>query len=408
MLQPRMRQLLCAAACLGCSFVAAPPAPAQPAQPSAERVLLLQGAALSEYTVPAAARSDGAGNIILLKGVKRVDWDRSAGIEAPPPPPDPSWPTRPAIKPLAGKADAKGLGYRHPVAAEATTARRQAPATTPAAAWQMVPPPPVPRDTSPVRTTTVTVPATAGTLGTLGAGKEGSPCDAGDRLSSRQSERANDPQKSPAPLPPGLGVEPVSPSRAGDPKGPTAAGAGLEPGPTAATVREAEASAPSGKPPHTDPARNDPTAPRPGERPNAPRASDGGEPPGGAPLYRMVLAHLISNLVTLGVGAGLFAVVLVALFRRYRPYLEALRSTGLVLADRADREESPVLWPSVREASSGGDSAEAFDLGPSYAEEMRLKEEALRQQEEAILKQVFEQNVALCRQIGELEAAPAG
>jgi hypothetical protein len=131
-------------------------------------------------------------------------------------------------------------------------------------------------------------------------------------------------------------------------------------------------------------------------------------PPAGAPLFRLVLAHLISNLVTLGVGAGLFAMILAALFRRYRPYLEALRSTGLVLADRADRPESPVLCPSVREASSGGDSAEAFDLGLSYAEEMRLREEAVRQQEEAILKQVFEQNVALCRQIGELEPAPAG
>jgi hypothetical protein len=173
-------------------------------------------------------------------------------------------------------------------------------------------------------------------------------------------------------------------------------------------VREAEAHAPSRKPPHTDPARNDPTAPRPSERPHAPPAGDVGEPPAGAPLYRLVLAHLIGNLVTLGVGAGLFSAILAALFRRYRPYLEALRSTGLVLADRADRQESPVPRPSVREASSGGDSAEAFDFGLSYAEAMRLKEEALRQQEEAMLKQVFEQNVALCRQIGELEAAAAG
>jgi hypothetical protein len=39
---------------------------------------------------------------------------------------------------------------------------------------------------------------------------------------------------------------------------------------------------------------------------------------------------------------------------------------------------------------------------------MRSNEEALRRQDEAVLKQVFEQNVALCRQIGELEAAPPG
>jgi hypothetical protein len=171
-------------------------------------------------------------------------------------------------------------------------------------------------------------------------------------------------------------------------------------------VRQAEPSAPAAKPPQTDPARNDATTARPGERPNAPRAG-GGEPPAGTPVYRLVLAHLISNLVTLGVGAGLFALILAALCRRYRPYLEALRGTGLILADRADRQESPAQWPSVRQASVGDDSAEAFDLGPSYAEEMRLQQEALRQQEEAILKQVLEQNVALCRQIGDLEAARA-
>jgi hypothetical protein len=82
-------------------------------------------------------------------------------------------------------------------------------------------------------------------------------------------------------------------------------------------------------------------------------------------MYRLVLAHLISNLVTLGVGGGLLAVIVAALCRRYRPDLAALRSTAFVLAGRTDRQESPAPWPAPGEAPCGQDSAASFDLGPS-------------------------------------------
>jgi hypothetical protein len=44
-----------------------------------------------------------------------------------------------------------------------------------------------------------------------------------------------------------------------------------------------------------------------------------------------------------------------------------------------------------------------FDLGPTYAEEARLREEAAREQERAVLRQIFEQNVRLREEIGALD-----
>jgi hypothetical protein len=46
-----------------------------------------------------------------------------------------------------------------------------------------------------------------------------------------------------------------------------------------------------------------------------------------------------------------------------------------------------------------------FELGPTYAEEARLKEEAARQQEEAMLRHIFDQNVQLRDQIEQLAGA---
>jgi len=52
-------------------------------------------------------------------------------------------------------------------------------------------------------------------------------------------------------------------------------------------------------------------------------------------------------------------------------------------------------------------TAETFDIGPTYAEEMRQKQEALRQQEEAVLRHIFELNMHMREQLGELSGGTA-
>jgi hypothetical protein len=47
-------------------------------------------------------------------------------------------------------------------------------------------------------------------------------------------------------------------------------------------------------------------------------------------------------------------------------------------------------------------TGEAFDLGPSYEEERLAREQALRQQEQAVLQEVFEQNLRLQQEIAAL------
>jgi len=56
------------------------------------------------------------------------------------------------------------------------------------------------------------------------------------------------------------------------------------------------------------------------------------------------------------------------------------------------------------EAVPPAETGERFDIGPSYEDELRLREERKRQQEEAVLRQLFEENVRLREQMDQ-EAA---
>ncbi|MFO0928823.1 MAG: hypothetical protein U0736_17685 [Gemmataceae bacterium] len=47
-------------------------------------------------------------------------------------------------------------------------------------------------------------------------------------------------------------------------------------------------------------------------------------------------------------------------------------------------------------------TGEFFDLGPSYEEEQQMKQDALRAQEQAVLQQVFEENLKLRQELDEL------
>jgi hypothetical protein len=53
-------------------------------------------------------------------------------------------------------------------------------------------------------------------------------------------------------------------------------------------------------------------------------------------------------------------------------------------------------------------TAQPFDLGPTYEEERLQREEAERQRELAVLQHVFEDNVRLREELGQLEGADAG
>jgi hypothetical protein len=121
-------------------------------------------------------------------------------------------------------------------------------------------------------------------------------------------------------------------------------------------------------------------------------------------VYRIALAHLISNVVALSIGLMLLASILFVLLRRFGPFLDALRRVQFIGAPGSGQSE--LLPPSSEAEDTRGPSrAESFDLGLTYPEEMRLREQALQQQEEAMVRHIYEQNMQLREQIGQLETA---
>jgi hypothetical protein len=73
---------------------------------------------------------------------------------------------------------------------------------------------------------------------------------------------------------------------------------------------------------------------------------------------------------------------------------------------------APSVPPAVQETAAAHesrmeqtepDTAERFDLGPSYEEEKQAKEEALRQRELAVLQELFAQNQRLYEEIEQLD-----
>jgi hypothetical protein len=115
---------------------------------------------------------------------------------------------------------------------------------------------------------------------------------------------------------------------------------------------------------------------------------------------KVALAQFVGNLAAILVGLTLFLFALGLMLRRY----------GLVLSSGAS--VSPLEPASSRELPELGSvlnlpQPSQFELGPSYAEEMRLKQEAVLEQEQAMLRQLVEQNVSLQEQIGKLQVVPS-
>jgi hypothetical protein len=67
----------------------------------------------------------------------------------------------------------------------------------------------------------------------------------------------------------------------------------------------------------------------------------------------------------------------------------------------------PWVFAAEAEDVAGEEACSNFELGLTYEEEQGLKQEAERQREEALLRDLYEQNVRLLEQIGELEGAVA-
>jgi hypothetical protein len=127
--------------------------------------------------------------------------------------------------------------------------------------------------------------------------------------------------------------------------------------------------------------------PEPRNRP----AADGG-------LYTVVLVHFVSTAAAVIVALAAFCGGLL-LLRRLGVALP-LGAWPTAPGESATAAPIPELTP---EALTNFDLASNFDLGPTYAEEMRRREDEVRQREEAVLRHIFEQNLRLREQIDELE-----
>jgi hypothetical protein len=135
--------------------------------------------------------------------------------------------------------------------------------------------------------------------------------------------------------------------------------------------------------------------------PAAPRGE--GWARGDLALYHIAGAQLICTLVAVIVVPFVVVLSVWVFLRRY-----SARHGPLFRIDFANVPvAAPAAAPSRTQAAESPSTAEAFDLGPTYEDELRMKEEALRQQEEAIVRHLVDQNVKLREQLGELHAASA-
>jgi hypothetical protein len=120
----------------------------------------------------------------------------------------------------------------------------------------------------------------------------------------------------------------------------------------------------------------------------------------------------IVGAVFLGVLIHLIALVLILrrngahLARVFRVELVNPAAVGLVGQVSAAGAQTVAAGPATTEVRQSS-TAETFDIGPTYAEEMRQKQEALRQQEEAVLRHVFELNMQMREQLVQLSGGAA-
>jgi hypothetical protein len=127
-------------------------------------------------------------------------------------------------------------------------------------------------------------------------------------------------------------------------------------------------------------------------------------------FVRLALVQLACN----SAGSVVSSLVLVLggylLLRRFRPEGQLPARPCLPFPEgERPTQAAGGKEPPAREAEGvcGAGPCRNFELGRTYEEEMRQKQEAERQQEEALLRHLYEQNVQLLEEIGKLEGAAA-
>jgi hypothetical protein len=138
------------------------------------------------------------------------------------------------------------------------------------------------------------------------------------------------------------------------------------------------------------------------------------EQPRGNSFFETGFGQLIGIVGALFVGVLIHLIALVLILRRYGAHLdrvfrvELVNHAALGFVGQVSGAEAQIFAadPATKEVTLSS-TAGTFDIGPTYAEEMRQKQEAMRQQEEAVLRHIFELNLHMREQLGQLSGGAA-
>jgi hypothetical protein len=136
------------------------------------------------------------------------------------------------------------------------------------------------------------------------------------------------------------------------------------------------------------------------------------EPPRGDSFFETGFGQLIGIVGAVLLGVLLHLIALVLILRRYSAHLARVSrvelvnptAVGLVGEEPATGAPTVAAAPATREVTPSS-TAGTLDIAPIYAEEMRQKQETLDQQEQAVLRHIFELNMQMREQLGQFSGA---
>jgi hypothetical protein len=137
------------------------------------------------------------------------------------------------------------------------------------------------------------------------------------------------------------------------------------------------------------------------------------EQPRSNTFFETGFGQLLGILGAVFLGVLVHLIALVFILRRYGVHLarvfrvELVNPSAVGFVGQVSTAAQPVATGPAIEDVPPSSTAETFDLGPTYAEEMRQKQEALHQQEEAVLRSIFELNMQMRAQLGQLSGSSA-
>jgi hypothetical protein len=120
-------------------------------------------------------------------------------------------------------------------------------------------------------------------------------------------------------------------------------------------------------------------------------------------FFETGFGQLIGIVGAVLLGVLIHLIALVVILRRYSARLAQLSrvepaSVGFVGQEAAAGAQTVAAIAATSEAPLSS-TAESFDIGPTYAEEMQQKQQAQNQQEEAMLRHIFELNLQMREQL---------